>query len=353
MSEDESIRIMFLTKPSCGPCEPAKQAIKQAVGQSFFDKFVISEVDVTQNPPILARYNVMHVPAIVINDRKIEVHDFNDVDEIQQLLMTEVVNSIIRRDRVETVIKQNTVIHTTHFFDSVINQKLIRPNLGDYCHLGLVHQTTMALVSLDPLISEILYRAGKDVGHFGPSNNFVLMQNPNLASAVRVNERFWEVIQGIIALFSKQQVVPLYKAEDAEVIEFDRDRAVLRLKGLATAPRGVNAGIKFCNFFAGEIAGIVEVLLACTCHVRETKCSGESAENEYCEFELIIGETIPFDLTSDDISQQLSDEYMETHTKTMDDSITMRRIMRPVVGDHVHFSVLQQPLVSFVARPHW
>ena len=66
-----AIDIQILTAPGCTTCYQAKALVQKFVEQEARDFTGLSyrTIDVVESPDIGARYGVLSIPAIVINDR--------------------------------------------------------------------------------------------------------------------------------------------------------------------------------------------------------------------------------------------------------------------------------------------
>ena len=65
-----TIEIQILTAPGCTSCDQAKALVQKFVEQEARDFTGLSyqTIDVVESPEIGARYGVLSIPAIVIND---------------------------------------------------------------------------------------------------------------------------------------------------------------------------------------------------------------------------------------------------------------------------------------------
>ena len=65
-----TIEIQILTAPGCTTCDQAKALVQKFVEQEARDFTGLSyrTIDVVESPEIGARYGVLSIPAIVIND---------------------------------------------------------------------------------------------------------------------------------------------------------------------------------------------------------------------------------------------------------------------------------------------
>ena len=69
-AENMAIEIMVLTAPGCTTCDQAKAVVQKFVEQAGQEYPGLSyrSVDVVASPEIGARYGVLSIPAIIIND---------------------------------------------------------------------------------------------------------------------------------------------------------------------------------------------------------------------------------------------------------------------------------------------
>ena len=65
-----TIEIQILTAPGCTTCDQAKALVQKFVEKEARDYIGLSyrTIDVVESPEIGARYGVLSIPAIVIND---------------------------------------------------------------------------------------------------------------------------------------------------------------------------------------------------------------------------------------------------------------------------------------------
>jgi predicted hydrocarbon binding protein len=346
--------MLVFSSPDCYACPAVERIVQKLVGATMSDICHISTVDVSKQPEIAEKYNVMTLPTILIND-EIVLQGLVSESDIRDMLWQRVIASIMDREKTYDARKESLLFISKNSFDSIMNEKFIRPNIGDYIHVGVMQQMIVSLLAVDKLVPHLLYQAGKDVGLYGVGTYLMITLNPKIGTEVRPKERFQEVLAGFIKYFSDHETItiPMKLADRAEILKKEQDLAVIRIYGLASASGAPFVGEPLCHFSAGEIAGITEALTGKDCVVHETKCVGTGYD--FCEFEIkIADEKINRELSKykddfvvEDYSQHFQGILHDISTRLHDSFISPKDVFnRGNIGNEVHFTKLQQAIIS-------
>ena len=368
MSEEETfqdterMRLLFFTSPDCFACPEVERVIENIAGTSMKGILHISTIDISENQEIAAQYGIMSVPVIMMNDERIAEGLITE-DVIREKLWSQILPNIIERER-DTRRTESMMILTKNTISSIISQELVRKNLGDYVHISVYQQVMMSLLQLDPLIPQLLYQNGRELGIFGAAPYYLTVLNPKVG-AVKPEERFQETLIALAQLYSHNNTVPLYYATQCDVAQMDGYTATLRIYELANSAGAINIGETLCHFTAGEIAGTIEAMIGSATSVKETKCKGLG--DDYCEFEIevLLGKEpgkAPYrvyetklddrqvqflgDFPPEDQRRQLFYEFIHETTLHGYNSLKMTEALRPNDVDYVHISALQQQIIS-------
>ena len=349
----DPVRIVLFTGKHCYKCPEVSRIVQRVVGSAMGDSIHVVTVDVDEQPTVAAKYDITALPTILIDDKKVLYGSFEE-DDIKSQLWETILNRGRVREWVHGRKKESMLRITMNTLNSVTRQELIREDIGDYCHIGILQQSALSLLRLDPLVRPLFYRVGKDLGMYGALPSFCISANPEISSEYRVSERFEEIMKGIVNLFSQPERFPNYMTEFAELTELDSTSALLRVYGSAFSVGIPRIGEPVDYVLAGNIAGIIEVLLGKYVHVEETDCWGLGAR--HCDFLVQTAEK-PEDLptlTQDheqDKEDAMTRRYMfqiaiDQVSRQMEDSIFMKNQLRKKLGDYCHIGVVQQPLTA-------
>ncbi len=348
----DPVRIVLFTAKHCYQCPEVNRIVHKVVGSAMGDSIHVITVDVDEQPTVATKYDVSALPTILI-DEQIVLSGVIEEDQIKTKLWETLINRGRRREWIHDRKKESMIQITMNMLNSVTRQELIREDIGDYCHLGHLQQSNLSLLRLDPHVSHLLYRVGKDLGMYGAFPAFVINANPRIGPEYRVTERFEEIMQGIVNLFSEPERFPTFIVESAELIEMKAMSAVLRVYGSSFSVGIPGIGEPVDYTLAGIIAGIIEALLGKHVQVVEHNCWGLG--ERYCDFHIDTAEN-PEELPP--ITQKLtSNKDLRTRrylfhdaiiqsAKQMDESIFMKKQLRTSVGDYCHIGIIQQPLTA-------
>ncbi|TFF84632.1 hypothetical protein EU523_01480 [Candidatus Heimdallarchaeota archaeon] len=355
------IRMLVFTSKDCFACPKVERIVHKLVGSGMSHICHVSTIDVEKDPKIAEKNNVRTLPTIMI-DEDIVLQGLVSESDIRDVLWERVIGSIIEREKVFETRKESLLYLSKNSYDSLVKEEFIRPNIGDYIHVGVMQQMIISLIALDKLVPNLLYQAGRDIGKFGVGPHLLITLHPEIGSEVRADKRFKEVMEGFVRYFSDNQSlnVPLKLAESATITEFEVNRALLQVRGLATACGAPYVGEPLCHFTAGEIAGIAEVLTGQNAAVQETRCIGMGYD--FCEFEIKVSDKeIELDLSEyeneyivENRSQHFQVILHDIATRLQDSFISPHDIFkRGNIGNEVHFTKLQQALVALrLIDPH-
>ena len=361
LQDTERMRLLFFTSPTCFACPDVKRVIENIAGTSMKGMLHVSTIDITEEQEIAAKYGILSVPVVMMNEERIAEGMITE-DVIREKLWSQILPNIISQEK-DTRRKESMMILTKNTISSIISQEIVRKNLGDYVHISVYQQVMFSLLQLDPLIPQLLYQSGRELGIFGAAPYYLTVLNPRVG-AVKPEERFQETLIALAQLYSHNTTVPLYHATQCDVAKMEGYTATLRIYELANSAGAINIGETLCHFTAGEIAGTVEAMIGSATSVVETKCKGLG--DDYCEFdiEVHIGKEIgqaPYKIL--DVSQakrvqflgefpaeehrrQLFYEFIHETTQHGYNSLLMKESLRPNDLDYVHISSLQQQIMS-------
>ncbi len=362
----EKIRLLFFTSHSCTWCPEVERVIEQVAGTSMQDMLHVSKIYVDEDLEIANKYNILSVPVVMMNEEIIAQGMITE-DVIREKLWSQILPNIINRER-DTLRKESMVILTTNTISSIISQELVRKNIGDYTHISVYQQVMMSLLALDPLIPQLLYQSGRELGIYGASPYYLTVLNPKVG-AVTPEERFQEALVALAKLYTDNDIVPLYQATHCDIANIDGYNATLRIIDLVNSAGAIDIGETLCHFTAGEIAGTIEAMIGSAATVVETKCKGLG--DTYCEFDIEVfpgkepgkapykihelkedEKKIKFlgDLTKEEARRQLFYEFIHETTQHGYNSLLMKNVLRPSGKEFVHISLLQQQIMSLKFR---
>lgn len=372
MSEDESlqdtekVRILFFTSPTCFACPDVERVLENIAGTSMKGMLHVSTIDITEEQEIAAQYGIMSVPVVMLNEERIAEGMITE-DVIREKLWSSILPNMILSDR-DTRRKESMMVLTKNTISSIISQELVRENLGDYVHISTYQQVMMSLLALDPLIPQLLYQSGRELGMYGAAPYYLTVLNPKVG-AVKPDERFQETLIALALLYSRNNIVPLYQATHCDIAKLEGYTATLRIYELVNSAGAINISEPLCHYTAGEIAGTVEAMIGFGTRVIETKCKGLG--DAYCEFEIEVfqgkepgkvayrsmeikeeDKKIKFlgDFPAEEYRRQLFYEFIHETTQHGYNSLKMTESLRPNDQDYVHISSLQQQIISLKFR---
>jgi predicted hydrocarbon binding protein len=366
LQDAERVRLLFFTSPTCFACPEVERVVENIAGTSMKGMLHVSTIDISEEQEIASKYGIMSVPVVMMNE-EIIAQGLITEDVIREKLWSQLLPNIISRER-DTRRKESMMILTKNTISSIISQELVRESIGDYVHIGVYQQVMMSLLALDPLVPQLLYQSGRELGMYGAAPYYLTVLNPRVG-AVKPEERFQETLVALAQLYSHNNIVPLYQATHCDVAQMEGYTATLRIYELANSAGAVNIGETLCHYTAGEIAGTVEAMIGSATSVMETKCKGLG--DEYCEFEIEVfpgrelgkapyrvyevkdkDKKIKFlgDIPAEEYRRQIFYEFIHETTQHGYNSVLMTEALRPNDVDYVHISSLQQQIMSLKFR---
>ncbi|WP_287582189.1 V4R domain-containing protein [Candidatus Borrarchaeum sp.] len=341
-------RILMFTSPDCAYCPSVEKLLQRTIGFGSVAFAHVSTIDINENPELKTRYKIKSLPTLIINDEKVLSGQITE-GEVQNVLWNKLVTTILEREKSYDMRKETMLAITTNTLSSALELQLVRPSIGDYTHIGALQKTTFSILGLDVLATRLFYEAGKDLGLYGADSHLLLSLNPKIGAEIRsIEKRFKHVIDGIRIFFNRQTSnLPTYFSDRVDIVSLEDDEAVIRVYETASSTQAMDIGEPLCHFTAGEMAGMIEALLAESVTVRETACWGTG--NPYCEFYIkLAGEKekpYPLPKKRKDRPERFK-QLIDRSMRLAYDSIFMKRKMRPNTGDYLHLGVLQQQLTS-------
>ncbi|MHA1398975.1 MAG: V4R domain-containing protein, partial [Candidatus Heimdallarchaeaceae archaeon] len=362
----EKIRLLLFTSPTCFACPEVERVVEQVAGTTMKDIVHVTKVDITEEPEFADQYNVLTVPMLMMNEEVIATGLITEED-IKDKMWGQILPMMVSQDK-QTRRKESMMVLTKNTISSIISQDIVRKTIGDYCHISVYQQVALSLLALDPLVPQLLYQSGRELGIYGAAPYYLTVLNPNV-QAVNPEERFQEVLIALARLYSHNADVPLYRATHCDIASVEGYKATLRMHDLCTVAGVINIGETLCHFTAGEVAGTVEAMIGSATSVIETKCKGLG--DPYCEFEIVVypgkepgkapyrvkeipeeEKTIKFlgDLPKAEYRKQLFYELIHETSQNGYESLLMTSSLRPNDVDYVHISTLQQQIMSLKFR---
>ncbi|MHA2357813.1 MAG: V4R domain-containing protein [Candidatus Heimdallarchaeaceae archaeon] len=372
MSEDENlqdtekVRLLFFTSPTCFACPEVERIIENIAGTSMKGMLHVSTIDISEEQEIAAQYGIMSVPVVMLNEERIAEGLITE-DVIREKLWSSILPNILIQEK-DTRRKESMMVLTKNTINSIISQELVRQGLGDYVHIKTYQQVMISLLALDPLIPQLLYQSGRELGMYGAAPYYLTVLNPKVG-AVKPEERFQETLIALAQLYRHNSVVPLYLATDCDIAHIEGYNATLRIYELVNSAGAMDIGEPLCHYTAGEIAGTIEAMLGFATRVVETKCKGLG--DQYCEFEIEVFQgkepgkapyrtieikeeekRIKFlgDFPTEENRRQLFYEFIHRTAQSGNNSVLMKEALRPNDVDYVHISSLQQQIMSLKFR---
>ena len=332
-------------------CPPVESIVKEVVGNEMQNLVHVLTIDVDDDPEAKNQFNIRALPSLVIDD-EIVLEGGMDDDEVRELLWSTLLNKAVSSEEALEQTKSSLLALTINAMDSLNGSRLLRPSVGDFTHIGIFQLNLLSLYSLDPLIPHLLYKAGKQLGMYGMMHHVLTLLNPKLGQTPKRDLRFKHLAYAFELYFSDREMLPTLLAESAEVLDITPSTIKLRVNDLASASLRVDVGEPMCGFTAGQLAGVTEAVMGLPAHSEETKCMANGAK--YCLFEISFGPDISTDQTLPPLEdkgeratrRQNFYEFIHETTELINDSLLMRKVQRPEIGDFMHISVLQPIIVS-------
>ncbi len=346
------IRLIMFTSEDCIYCPPVESIVKEVVGGAIGELIYVNTVDVDENPDVAERYNIHHLPTLMINE-KVVLEGGMDDDSVREILWNTLLSlAVANKERMEKS-KQSLLHLAVNSWESLTGERMLRKTVGDFIHLGPYQLTLLSLYSLDPLVPGILYQAGYQMGLYGLMHHILSILEPRLGMTTKRMKRLRFITEALALYFSDKEFLPTYIAESARIIYLSDEKFTIEISGLASGSMGINVGEPMCDFTAGTIAGVTEALMGTATVGVEIACAANG--NNTCIFEIHIDPPSPQNIRrSPEVEDKLAirerrlNFYESIHSLTfkLENSYFMRKRLRPSVGDMVHISALQPIVLS-------
>lgn len=346
------IRLIMFTSEDCVYCPPVEEIVKEVVGSGMQELVHVSTIDVQDDPDTASQYEIMALPSLVINE-SIVLEGGMDDDSVRDLLWTTLMSHALTTEKALTLTTNSLLAITMNAMDSLQGNRILRPSVGDFAHVGVYQQYLLSLYSLDPLIPFLLYKAGYQLGMVGMMHHVLTLLHPPLGKTSKPKSKFKHLARALELYFTDRDLIPTQLASEGKIVGFNDTTIVLRVHELASASIKIDVGEPMCGFTAGQLAGVTAVVMGevngmvkCV----ETDCMANGAD--YCSFTISITEKSPISLppleTQEERAERRQNFYEVIHEMTglIQDSQIMRKIQRPNARDFIHISVLQPIIVS-------
>ena len=348
------LRLLFFSSESCKFCPHMEQILKKIIKDYYLKNVLLTTVDVDIQPETSLQFGVKNLPTILLGTGNIYetiAEGYVEQDTVKDRLMNRIFHSLIAGEAAQAKRKENLIWLTRNVINSVQKKVLIRPNIGDYVHLQALQITNMSLLALDPIASTLLYETGKINGMYGHGQMILFQINKKLAKQIETGSKFKQLIKTLVKFYS-DMYFPLHLAESSTIISVGDFNATIRMFGSAYAVHAPNIGEPLCYSIAGEIAGLVQAIMAHHVRVEETTCWGMG--NDYCEFSIELTEKdvassrdVPSISGKRDVLKR-RDQFITTladMTEKHQDSLMFKKKMR-TNEDFVHITVIQQAFTA-------
>ncbi|OLS23729.1 MAG: hypothetical protein HeimC3_23720 [Candidatus Heimdallarchaeota archaeon LC_3] len=351
------LRLIFFTSESCKFCPMIENIVKKFVGSNIGTNVSLTTVDVDLSPETALQFNIKNLPTVIMgtggssNYEKI-VEGYMEEEDIRHRLTNRIFHSILAGETASAKRKENMIWLSKNVIDSIQKKRLIRQNIGDYVHLQSLQINNMSILALDPIAPTLLYESGRVYGMYGPGQLLLFNLNKNIGNQIRIVPKFNELMKAISNLFN-YTFFPTNVAESAEIIENNDLNAIIRIYGSAYAVGAPKIGESLCPSLAGELAGLIQSIMARFVKVEEISCWGTGTK--YCEFkievldeEVSIHSKIPSDTGGKKDVQKRRNNFINTlaeMAENLQDSLMFKKQLRNF-GDYVHIAVLQQAFTA-------
>ncbi len=86
-TEENKITIEFIFSDTCPDCPPAKELIERITPE--FEEVEVKYLEARDNPGLIEKYDITHVPTVVINEEVVFVESLTEVKlrtKLQELI---------------------------------------------------------------------------------------------------------------------------------------------------------------------------------------------------------------------------------------------------------------------------
>ena len=381
MSEEE-LSVYLFKSPDCVPCEFILKSLRKIVESSAL-KAKIQVIDTHVNQELAERFNVRNVPhvlvagAVILTAQQASGIISGSVNSFQQEPSTQEFSfesSEVETPQISLEMDQDMQVFNYLFngltdariegFDrdrwkklmlmSIYDRektkedRLTRRTVGDYVHIGILQSMTMSILSIQPESRRHLKEAGDLNGRYSLLQNYLMRANSQISASHTASEKFGEILKGFerYSTLTRQRKFPYYEhtVQKTEKITDKSGRIYVADSAYAS---GNTFGSPVCDYLAGEIQGVIHVLLGEDIHVYEEKCL--AAGDEQCIFHIDVGEAsskqskeATRDFFTGEDRKKFESCLGEISDNTYHSSL-MSKTIRPNIGhDFVHISVIQQ-----------
>lgn len=200
-------------------------------------------------------------------------------------------------DRLRFDVSLSTI--SRNMFDSILNRRLMRPGIGDYCHISVLQHIITSVKFSDPFNSTLLAYAGQNYGQIledvGSISRIMMRRNLNYSFPME----FPQACEVLGYYFNTPGRLLTRIHGDVTVDVVDDESAVFRIwesaetSGIDLSTVDLSAlfpGIEkptkvntLDDFMAGFLNGRLNLLVEDEIIVRETRCQANG--HQFCEFE--------------------------------------------------------------------
>ncbi len=372
------INIIVFTTRECTTCKPVLRQLDQIVRYVEPGRVAVTKIDAKENPTLAAQFHVRQVPYVYYNDELVldpqtaaVLQDSSESRAIFDVLFNKLLEVMTRdSDQHHEMAKKLSVIKIT---ENVIKTEGImsgfaqtRPTIGDYVHIGVLQAITSSILLINPRARKYMFEAGLLSGRYGSVQGWLRQHYPDLDGRSGTKALIRSFFRGINQYYGSMMEGGNYMFERLQVPKNFHKRFSLEIIDSAFAAKMPDVGEALCYYLAGELAGIMEVILGTPVAIQESKCLGLGDDTCNLKVKLEVDETCYVGLENQlsmesspnqhDLSPVASLEYVDyrekleqaiTHiTNNKYLSVLYKQRMRPRAGDFVHMSLLQKSLIG-------
>lgn len=389
MIEDFSkVNILIFKNAGCTPCRKVEPVLRQLVSSNSSNLATLTIIDTDKEVDLARRFHIDKIPVIYFNDKliltadetvslinldqssNIELPFFEENEEIlgnysnfntffgsnsQSALFSRLFDEIIRYsadsnspELMQRRLKFNMLAISQKTMSIEAFQSVTRSSVGDYVHIGVLQSIVTSILAISPRSSAYLYRVGCDLGRYSNVQSRFLQNFPKIMDDFDDDNKFRDILEGLAELYSSNSLgLPLYLASRSIAKPIDSKSALLTVYESAFCAHISPIDQPVCYLIAGEIAGLVEIIMGDSVSVVETKCFGLG--DPFCQFEIELGKERDFTFINERVflSETEKEKFqlcLETISKNMYSSSLFRKTLRSGFSDYVHISVLQQTM---------
>ncbi len=394
------VSIVLFKGKKCPPCKTVEKLLGDILRRGS-DLASLTIIDTDKHIELKEKHNVLSIPTLLINGRKIldgyqaseilgpglESSAFGETsagvgfemvggqmqskggiegfgttfggslgaistqsNDMFNFLFNKLIEARIERGDIHKITEQKTSMLTISEKSRYLETGdilLLRPQIGDYVHIGVLQNIVTSMLAISPQAGEYLYSAGQKMGQFGLGPSLITKYNPAIYNKTETKGMFKAIVKGLVRLYNATAVsYPSFLASGARASRVRGLKSSIRIKDSAFASNVSGLNEPLCHYLAGEMSGITGAMLGTKVAVVEKECWGLG--KDYCEFHVAVGEDRPpvakeREFLSDE--RRMNFETCQTTiSKNQYQSMLMTNILRPKVGDWCHISLVQQAL---------